>query len=243
MIRLIVTAALLAVLWMPVLGAGAARADSYWNHNGSTMRLQAQGNLRWFTYHAPRAGMAAQGVVPGTLLFNGTRIGDRYEGTAQVFSAACAEPLTYFVAGRVIGSDRIVMEGQRPVFSNCRPTGKLTYDRLEFTYISSDPVAAAPPIPPPFQTPGAVPRLDATQAFGLAARTLGEVFVIMTPDQLRLSIRSVTFGPTASVCSGPGVWTVSVTFPELPAYGYGGSGDISFDDASGVMSCTTLPMD
>ncbi|MBL6431718.1 MAG: hypothetical protein HPM95_13425 [Alphaproteobacteria bacterium] len=34
--------------------ATPANADSCWTHNGSLMRLKADGNRRWFLYEAPR---------------------------------------------------------------------------------------------------------------------------------------------------------------------------------------------
>lgn len=63
-----------------------ALADTFWNHNGSVMRLQAHGNQRVFSYEVPTNRMAGAGVDSGTVLFDGVRQGNRYYGTARVFS-------------------------------------------------------------------------------------------------------------------------------------------------------------
>ena len=73
-----------------------AHADSCWNHNGSLMRLKANGNARAFYYENPRSVLANAGVVRGTLLFDGAKNGNRYDGTARRFSTRCpsvAKPL------------------------------------------------------------------------------------------------------------------------------------------------------
>ena len=51
----------------------SVRAESIWNHNGSTMMLEANGDIVAFTYLQPRNLMAAQGVERGTVLFSGRR--------------------------------------------------------------------------------------------------------------------------------------------------------------------------
>lgn len=117
-------------------------ADSYWNHNGSLMRLQAEGNQRFFYYQAPRKGMVEQGVKPNTLLFNGYVENDHYYGVARVFSKHCPEaPLEYSVEGSVINDAkglRIVLKGFRPVYKKCIETGQRKEDRLEFIYQYKD---------------------------------------------------------------------------------------------------------
>ena len=114
----------------------AARADSCWNHNGSIMRLVADGNRRSFYYEDPKPSLRRAGVRSGTLLFNGTNRDNWYSGTARVFSRHCpGEPLEYRVEGPVSnGSRTVTMEGRRAVQDRCEPTGEFTYDRLVFTY-------------------------------------------------------------------------------------------------------------
>ncbi|MCB8837825.1 hypothetical protein [Aurantimonas sp. VKM B-3413] len=111
-----------------------ALADSCWNHNGSLMRLQASGNHREMTYERPKASLRRAGVMPGTLLFDGVKRGNSYDGTARVFSSGC-DPLEYHVSGPVSADQlRITVTGTRDVYDNCRATGRRTTDRLVFTY-------------------------------------------------------------------------------------------------------------
>ncbi|MCP2040630.1 hypothetical protein L1281_001213 [Neisseria sp. HSC-16F19] len=119
--------------------ATAAWADSFWLHNGSLMRLQADGNYRVFSYEEPSARMRSAGVTPGTILFEGERRGNRYYGQARVFSRYCAGELVYDVQGTVVTEQKVVMTGTRPRYNTqtCRPNGRVT-DRLVFTYQYSD---------------------------------------------------------------------------------------------------------
>ncbi|MEO9525769.1 hypothetical protein [Roseibium sp.] len=116
--------------------ADEAAADSCWNHNGSLMRLQAQGNQRWLSYERPRDVLRGSGVQRGTLLFNGVKSGNWYSGTARVFSKYCpGSPLEYFVEGPVRGDQlQVTVTGTREVHNRCRPSGKFTTDTLVFTY-------------------------------------------------------------------------------------------------------------
>ena len=113
------------------------QAASCWNHNGSIMRLEANGTQRWFVYAQPRAGLASAGVYSGTLLFNGEKLGNSYRGIARVFSPSCpGEPLEYYVEGPVAPSQtQVTLYGQREVYANCGPTGQFTNDTLVFTYL------------------------------------------------------------------------------------------------------------
>lgn len=126
-----------AALLVGVIPASAARADSCWNHNGSVMRLVAQGNQRWFYYEVPRDTLRNAGVYPGTLLFNGVKSGNWYSGTARVFSRFCpGQPLEYFVEGPVSANQTTVtVRGGREVHSACQWTGDYTTDVLVFTYM------------------------------------------------------------------------------------------------------------
>lgn len=113
-----------------------ASADSCWTHNGSLMRLQAQGNQRWISYENPRPQLRAGGVQRGTLLFNGIKQGNWYRGTARVFSKYCpGTPLEYAVEGPVRSDQlQVTVRGTREVYNQCRPTGRYTTDTLVFTY-------------------------------------------------------------------------------------------------------------
>jgi hypothetical protein len=122
------------------LGAmsSSAQADSCWNHNGSLMRLVADGDQRWFYYEDPKAGLSKLGIEPGTLLFDGRKSGSRYRGTARVFSASCPDdPLPYPVSGPVSSNQRkVTLRGEREVYEDCEATGRFTTDTLVFTYVS-----------------------------------------------------------------------------------------------------------
>lgn len=106
----------------------------HWLHNSSVMRLEASGKARRFYYLVPRPGMHNVGARAGTLLFEGTRDGNTYAGTAYIFSARC-KPQPYAVQGAVIDGDRrIVMTGKAPIVAaNCTINGTRD-DTLEFTF-------------------------------------------------------------------------------------------------------------
>ncbi len=125
-----------AALWWAVLMVLPASADSYWDHNGSLMRLHADGMQRVFTYEEPRPLIRRAGVTRGTVLFDGRNIGDYYVGRARRFSKHCESPLVYEVEGPVTDNGmRIVMRGERQVYaSGCQPTGRVVEDVLVFTY-------------------------------------------------------------------------------------------------------------
>ena len=130
-------AAVAAAVSLTEFTSTEASADSCWNHNGSVMRLVAQGNQRWFYYENPRAAIRAQGVTRGTLLFNGWKNGNSYSGTARVFSKFCpGAPLEYQVDGPVAPNQlKVTVYGSRPVMNQCNPTGQYTTDTLVFTYM------------------------------------------------------------------------------------------------------------
>ena len=114
----------------------SARADSCWVHNGSLMRLQAVGGSRAFVYEDPKPVLRRAGVTRGTLLFEGRRVGDRYEGTARRFSRFCrAHPLVYAVGGTVSDDQlQVKMWGTYDAHRQCAPTGETKSDLLLFTY-------------------------------------------------------------------------------------------------------------
>lgn len=107
----------------PAPGPDAVGAP-LWLHNGSIMRLEAEGDRRRLYYEVPRKGMRKAGAKRGTLLFEGERLGDRYTGTAYIFAKGC-RPIPYSVAGGVsLGEQRITMTGQAPrVGQGCRIKG------------------------------------------------------------------------------------------------------------------------
>ncbi|WP_026380906.1 hypothetical protein [Afifella pfennigii] len=127
-----------AILASAMMAAGTAPslADSCWDHNGSLLRLKASGNQRWLYYERPRATLRQAGVGPGTLLFDGRKVGNRYEGNIRRFSRFCpGEPLVYWVEGPVRSDQlQVTLFGSYEVHERCQPTGSMASDRLVFTY-------------------------------------------------------------------------------------------------------------
>ena len=64
--RILVSSAIILTTMMT-----SVRAESIWNHNGSTMMLNVDATLVELAYLQPRSVMAAQGVERGTVLFSG----------------------------------------------------------------------------------------------------------------------------------------------------------------------------
>jgi hypothetical protein len=108
--------------------------DRYWLHNRSRMVLYANGTVRKFIYQVPREGLAEAGIKNGSVLFDGEREGDRYTGTAYIFSENCGK-LAYEVRGPVSDDDRkVTLNGKRPrVNGSCRTVERVD-DTLVFTY-------------------------------------------------------------------------------------------------------------
>ncbi|MEO1205553.1 MAG: hypothetical protein AAFV45_04410 [Pseudomonadota bacterium] len=113
-------------------GEAVATGPTMWNHNGSVMRLEAEGNLRRFVYDRPRAGMVKAGARSGDVVFEGQRTGATYSGTAYIFSRSCGQ-VPYPVAGNVSADQRaVVLEGQAPrLGANCQ-VKSYRRDRLSF---------------------------------------------------------------------------------------------------------------
>jgi hypothetical protein len=120
----------------------ATRAESIWNHNGSTMSLNVDRGAVVFSYLQPRSAMAAQGVQPGAVLFSGHRrrggtLDDwSYSGTAYLFSARCGTH-TYTVEGSDVYDPlpKIVLKGIAPRINqqDCSQNGERE-DTLTFEY-------------------------------------------------------------------------------------------------------------
>lgn len=131
----------LLLLLLPFI-SHSAFADSFWNHNGSIMRLVAHGNERAFVYEVPSKQMYNAGVRKGRVLFNGYKNGDKYFGTSTVFSKNCYYDLAYKVSGNVYEGPRVVLQGSRTEYDTrngqCKPTGRLVSDKLVFTYMYTE---------------------------------------------------------------------------------------------------------
>lgn len=116
-------------------GGGGNSSTALWTHNGSLMRLSATGKTRTFTYENPRPALRKAGVKPGDVVFEGARDGQRYSGTAYIFSKSCGRQ-GYAVKGRVTDGDRgVVVEGEAPVLDDGCNVKSTRHDVLKFNYL------------------------------------------------------------------------------------------------------------
>jgi hypothetical protein len=107
-------------------------------HNRSVMNLYMVSDKVRITYETPRPGLGEAGVKSGTVLFEGTYDGERFEGTAYAFKSGC-RPAPYAVLGSSAGSGQIVLQGPAPVRAKngCAVTGysvESPHARLRFSY-------------------------------------------------------------------------------------------------------------
>ena len=110
-----------------------------YDHNGSRMLIHAcDGGGFTIEYDRPRKGLAAQGVRPGTVLFQGSFWDSggpnprRVRGTAKLFKRGC-RPAGYEVDGYWMADDTLQMSGRAPIRRNgCRVSGTRN-DDLRFT--------------------------------------------------------------------------------------------------------------
>ncbi len=113
-------------------GGGTQGGSTAWNHNGSVMRLEANGAERRFIYEVPRPGMVNAGARPGDVVFAGRRDGATYSGTAYMFSKSCGQ-VGYPVAGNVSPDEQgVVLEGQAPRLGSDCAVKSYRRDRLKF---------------------------------------------------------------------------------------------------------------
>lgn len=125
----VVTPAVAKAASVDASGTAAAPAPvtasaKLWAHNGSLMRLVAEGAARTIVYEKPRDGIEKAGAVAGSTLFEGTRTGAGYTGTAYIFVAGC-KPQAYAVSGSISKDDRrITLRGNAPKISaKCKAQG------------------------------------------------------------------------------------------------------------------------
>ena len=135
----LIALALIAAFQLLECWSTEALAKSLWEHNGSIVYLEAEGQLRRFYYERPRSELP---VEAGTPLFHGQTRGNRYTGTAYVFSESCG-PIGYPVTGAVSANKlKIRMRGKAPVRDDDCNIVRFRNDELVFTYVRS--VADAP---------------------------------------------------------------------------------------------------
>lgn len=165
---IVVGAALFAAYAVQSSQAHAA-PDSLWDHNGSAMRLEEEGQKRRFVYDQPRNSLGAAGVKNGTVLFDGEEKKDgRLQGYAKLFRKGC-EPIDYFVEGAYDkAKGEILLQGQAPIYSGegCKITGYSddgSASSLRFSLLDAPNRAVArseESDPAPYEAPGAAGRLE-----------------------------------------------------------------------------------
>ncbi len=92
-------------------------AGTGWYHNGSQVRIVAQGLRRRIVFVVPNPRLTSLGVAAGDVLFDGRRDGNRYSGKAYVYTKRCRAK-AFDVSGDVEeGERRVVVTGRVPVLS------------------------------------------------------------------------------------------------------------------------------
>ena len=113
-IRLLASSAFASIMAFP---PAAWAGESVWDHNGSLMKLTAQGDAVRIVYLNPKGSIRDQGVTRGTIFFDGTlRDGHDLTGNARRFRGGC-EPAAFAVEGTfspLAGQERLVLEGRAP---------------------------------------------------------------------------------------------------------------------------------
>lgn len=133
--------------------AAQAQCASLWTINGSTVCLSSSGEQRWLRYVDPRPGMRDEGVVPGTLLFEGRIDGTTLTGTAYVFSARCNRAFPYPVTGAFNADARTIILRGQPVARlsrDCRVIARRDDEqRIDLVHAPAPVRAAAVVVAPP----------------------------------------------------------------------------------------------
>lgn len=107
-------AAIVSMSIPPALGADV----SFWDHNGSNMRIEQYGKDVTIAYEEPRSGIRKHGVSSGDTLFYGqVSPNGRLTGEAFVFRRGC-EPESYSVSGHWnpdSGQHDLTLRGAAPI--------------------------------------------------------------------------------------------------------------------------------
>ncbi|MEM7568095.1 MAG: hypothetical protein AAF321_12770, partial [Pseudomonadota bacterium] len=202
-------------VWRPSYGGEAL---SFWNHNGSDMAWESgPGSRRVVWYWRPREGLRGVGVTPGTLLFEGERVGDRMRGTARLFKADCGV-FPYRVEGPIApGDKRVTMTGTAPrIAPTCEIVGTFE-DTLVFDFVAMQPTG---PVPEPedetlYDTPGIGVFAGTYRVDGVGASDVLNVRAGPSAREARLA----ALPPNAG-----GILVVRGCAPEIPSLAWEESG-------------------
>lgn len=120
-----------------VFAVTAAAADMNFLHNGSWVVWRSEGGIDQAIYQSPRRSLA--GLVDiGTVLFEGTKVGNRIDGIAYTFKRGC-EPLGFRVKGNFDADKEtgFILRGEQPIRDeNCDLTG---YKSVKLPFIPKPP--------------------------------------------------------------------------------------------------------
>ena len=112
------------------------KADTFWDHNNSKMRIIQNNNMIEIYYELPRKDLQERGVKQGTLLYRGTIINGIISGTVRAFFNTCQNPIEYEVSGKFTSENLISLRGMRPLVDACKPITRYMEESLSFFYVS-----------------------------------------------------------------------------------------------------------
>ncbi len=117
----------------------AGGVPSRWEQDGSTFYLTSDGAARRIYFELPRSDLADIGVKKGTLLFEGKKAGNKYEGTAYEFARSC-DAKAYDAKGDISADEKqVTLSGRAPeILASCKIVGYRDIS-FAFKFIPSNP--------------------------------------------------------------------------------------------------------
>jgi hypothetical protein len=109
--------------------------DTFWDLNGSLMRLQVRGGEFIMRYEVPRIGLLQVGVQPGDVVLIGRgEPGGMVVGTAYIHTIECGK-IPYQVQGRG-AHQTIYVTGNRPLVGlwSCQLYPMSVLEQMTFVY-------------------------------------------------------------------------------------------------------------
>ena len=106
----------------------------FWDYDGSIVNLVANDATRKFVVETPRPGSQGAGIKKGTVIFDGSRSGKNYKGTAYSFLEQCGAA-SFAVTGAISDDDRTVtLTGNVPVRDAACKTHAYRNEALVFKF-------------------------------------------------------------------------------------------------------------